>query len=85
MKSIRPLLQTIKIEYCKISIIYIFFAILSCSCKNEIHNQINNSIPVLGNLFGTVERVAIAMGKQNIRELRELGQFLADLKEHHYR
>ena len=47
----------------------------------ENTNQINNSIPVLGNLFGTVERVAIAMGKQNIRELRELGQFLADLKE----
>ena len=44
MKSIRPLLQTIKIEYCKISIICIFFAILCCSCKNEIHNQINNSI-----------------------------------------
>jgi 4-hydroxy-3-polyprenylbenzoate decarboxylase len=39
------------------------------------------SIPVLGNLFGTVNRVALAMGKQNVRELRQLGQFLADLKE----
>ncbi len=41
----------------------------------------NNSIPVLGNLFGTTNRVAIAMGKNNVIELRQLGKFLADLKE----
>ena len=40
-----------------------------------------NGIPVLGNLFGTVKRVALAMGKENISELRELGEFLANLKE----
>ncbi len=38
-------------------------------------------IPVLGNLFGTVKRVALAMGKEDISELRELGEFLANLKE----
>ncbi len=40
-----------------------------------------NGTPVLGNLFGTVKRVALAMGKENISELRELGEFLANLKE----
>jgi 4-hydroxy-3-polyprenylbenzoate decarboxylase len=40
-----------------------------------------NGTPVLGNLFGTVKRVALAMGKDNISELRELGEFLANLKE----
>lgn len=40
-----------------------------------------NNIFVLGNLFGNTNRVAQAMGKQNIQELRILGQFLADLKE----
>jgi 4-hydroxy-3-polyprenylbenzoate decarboxylase len=37
--------------------------------------------PLLGNLFGTPLRVAQAMGKQRIEELREIGQFLAFLKE----
>lgn len=36
-----------------------------------------HSIPVLANLFGTVERVALALNNQN---LRELGQLLAALK-----
>jgi 4-hydroxy-3-polyprenylbenzoate decarboxylase len=40
-----------------------------------------NHMPVLGNLFGTVKRVALAMGKDDIGELRALGEFLADLKE----
>lgn len=38
-------------------------------------------IKVLGNLFGTLERISLAMGKKDIGELRELGKFLADLKE----
>jgi len=37
--------------------------------------------PVLTNLFGTTERVAMAMGKKNITELKEVGQWLAYLKE----
>lgn len=37
--------------------------------------------PVLTNLFGTVERVALGMGKDNIAALREIGQLLAFLKE----
>ncbi len=38
-------------------------------------------MPVLGNLFGTTERVALGMGRQNISELRDVGRLLAYLKE----
>lgn len=38
-------------------------------------------MPVLTNLFGTVERVAMGMGEENIRALREVGRLLAALKE----
>lgn len=38
-------------------------------------------IPVLTNLFGTTERVALAMGKDNVAALKEVGQWLAYLKE----
>lgn len=38
-------------------------------------------MPVLTNLFGTTERVAMAMGKENISQLREVGEWLAYLKE----
>ncbi len=37
--------------------------------------------PVLGNLFGTVQRVADAMGRDSIQELRKTGEILAFLKE----
>ncbi|MEL0658628.1 4-hydroxy-3-polyprenylbenzoate decarboxylase [Psychromonas arctica] len=37
--------------------------------------------PVLTNLFGTTERVALAMGKKKVKELREVGEWLAYLKE----
>ena len=43
-------------------------------------NVVNNSIPVLANLFGTTKRVAIAMGKNDLSGLREIGQLLAQLK-----
>ena len=38
-------------------------------------------IPVLGNLFGTVRRVALAMGVEEVSALREVGKLLAYLKE----
>ena len=34
-------------------------------------------IPVLGNLFGTPERVAMGMGAESVSELREIGKLLA--------
>lgn len=37
--------------------------------------------PVLANLFGTPERVALGMGKDDVKELREVGKLLAFLKE----
>jgi 4-hydroxy-3-polyprenylbenzoate decarboxylase len=39
------------------------------------------SIPVLANLFGTPERVAMGMGASSVSALREIGQLLAFLKE----
>jgi 4-hydroxy-3-polyprenylbenzoate decarboxylase len=38
-------------------------------------------IPLLGNLFGTVQRVALGMGQESATALREVGQLLAFLKE----
>ena len=40
-----------------------------------------HSIPVLGNLFGTPERVALAMGADSVSALRDIGILLAALKE----
>ncbi len=40
-----------------------------------------HSMPVLGNLFGTVQRVALGMGEEDPGKLREIGQLLAYLKE----
>lgn len=40
-----------------------------------------STIPLLGNLFGTPERVAFGMGQSSLAALREVGQLLAFLKE----
>ncbi len=40
-----------------------------------------HGMPVLGNLFGTPQRVARGMGRDSVAALRELGQLLAQLKE----
>ncbi|MCU7859292.1 MAG: UbiD family decarboxylase, partial [Candidatus Thiodiazotropha sp. (ex Lucinoma kastoroae)] len=37
--------------------------------------------PLLGNLFGTPERVAMGMGEEHVESLREVGKLLAFLKE----
>ena len=39
------------------------------------------NIPVLANLFGTPERVALGMGQPDVGALREVGKLLAFLKE----
>jgi 4-hydroxy-3-polyprenylbenzoate decarboxylase len=39
------------------------------------------SIPVLANLFGTPERVALGMGAESVESLRDIGKLLAFLKE----
>ncbi|QEY60055.1 4-hydroxy-3-polyprenylbenzoate decarboxylase [Pseudomonas sp. C27(2019)] len=44
-------------------------------------NPTGFSMPVLGNLFGTPERVALGMGAESTTELREIGKLLAALKE----
>jgi len=44
-------------------------------------NPKGSDIPLLGNLFGTPERVAYGMGESNTEALREVGKLLAFLKE----
>ncbi len=44
-------------------------------------NPIGYQVPVLTNLFGTPERVAIGMGRHDVSELREVGKLMAYLKE----
>ncbi len=40
-----------------------------------------HTIPVLANLFGTPQRVALGMGEESVEALREVGRLLAFLKE----
>ncbi|MCV2348472.1 UbiD family decarboxylase [Paucibacter sp. Y2R2-4] len=40
-----------------------------------------HAVPVLSNLFGTTQRVALGMGAKSLQELREVGHVLASLKE----
>ncbi len=44
-------------------------------------NPAAHSMPVLTNLFGTPERVAMGMGEDSVLALREVGKLLAALKE----
>ncbi|RBM38885.1 4-hydroxy-3-polyprenylbenzoate decarboxylase [Vibrio tarriae] len=44
-------------------------------------NPLGYDFPVLTNLFGTPERVAMGMGREQVQELRDVGQWLAYLKE----
>lgn len=44
-------------------------------------NPKGSDIPVLTNLFGTPERVAMGMGEESVEALREVGKLLAFLKE----
>lgn len=44
-------------------------------------NPKGSSYPLLGNLFGTPERVAYGMGEESTEALREVGKLLAFLKE----
>ena len=43
-------------------------------------NPKGHETPVLGNLFGTPERVALGMGAESVEALREIGELLAFLK-----
>ncbi|MBF0256613.1 MAG: 4-hydroxy-3-polyprenylbenzoate decarboxylase [Gammaproteobacteria bacterium] len=40
-----------------------------------------STMPLLGNLFGTPQRVALGMGEESVSALREVGKLLAQLKE----
>ncbi len=49
--------------------------------KNVQQQGQTAAIPVLANLFGTPERVALGMGADNVAALRDIGQLLASLRE----
>ena len=44
-------------------------------------NGVPHGMPVLTNLFGTPDRVALAMGQPDVHALRDVGKLLAMLKE----
>ena len=44
-------------------------------------NPKGHSIPLIANLFGNTKRIALAMGQNDISELRDIGKLLAFLKE----
>ncbi|WP_353571868.1 4-hydroxy-3-polyprenylbenzoate decarboxylase [Candidatus Albibeggiatoa sp. nov. BB20] len=44
-------------------------------------NPLDSNMPLLANLFGTPERVALGMGQDSVSALREVGKLLAFLKE----
>jgi len=44
-------------------------------------NPKGHNIPILANLFGTPQRVALGMGQNSVTALREVGKLLAFLKE----
>jgi 4-hydroxy-3-polyprenylbenzoate decarboxylase len=49
--------------------------------ENVRSAQRNYTMPVLANLFGTPQRVALGMGEESTQALREVGKLLAYLKE----
>lgn len=44
-------------------------------------NVKNSKYPVLTNLFGTTKRIALALGKNDVQDLRKIGELLAELKQ----
>ncbi len=44
-------------------------------------NPKGHTTPVLGNLFGTPQRVALGMGRESVSALREVGELLAFLRQ----
>ncbi|AVG15794.1 3-octaprenyl-4-hydroxybenzoate decarboxylase [Chromobacterium vaccinii] len=49
--------------------------------EQPVHDGRRYDFPVLANLFGTPERVAMGMGAEDVMQLREIGKTLAYLKE----
>ena len=49
--------------------------------ENAIHEGKRTNMPVLANLFGTPERVALGMGADDVASLRDIGHLLASLRE----
>lgn len=62
---------------------------MSYFCKKTLNNNgpallftnpMQSDIPVLANLFGSVKRIALAIGKNDLKDFRDYGEILANLK-----
>ncbi|AGF48147.1 3-octaprenyl-4-hydroxybenzoate carboxy-lyase UbiD [Candidatus Kinetoplastibacterium oncopeltii TCC290E] len=49
--------------------------------ENVLHNNKISSIPVLTNLFGTVDRISLGIDSNSIKSLADVGEILASLRE----
>ncbi len=53
----------------------------TCGPALLFENVEGSNMPVLANLFGTAQRIALGLGRESVDELREVGELLAYLKE----
>lgn len=44
-------------------------------------NPVGYKVPVMTNLFGSIQRIALAIGGSGLSDLRQMGEFLASLRE----
>lgn len=49
--------------------------------ENILHNNKTSSIPVLTNLFGTMDRISLGIDSNSIKSLSDVGEILASLRE----
>ncbi|MDX8407823.1 MAG: 4-hydroxy-3-polyprenylbenzoate decarboxylase [Mariprofundaceae bacterium] len=49
--------------------------------EHVVDDGVERGMPVLTNLFGTDQRIALGMGRESASELRQIGELLAYLKE----
>ncbi|AFZ83474.1 3-octaprenyl-4-hydroxybenzoate carboxy-lyase 1 [Candidatus Kinetoplastibacterium blastocrithidii (ex Strigomonas culicis)] len=49
--------------------------------ENILHNDKKSSMPVLTNLFGTVDRISLGIDSSSIKSLTDVGEILASLRE----
>ncbi|MDX8405992.1 MAG: 4-hydroxy-3-polyprenylbenzoate decarboxylase [Mariprofundus sp.] len=79
----RGLLKRITAEVsCKLEITEISDRVLRAGGPALLFEHVTgHDMPVLTNLFGTAERIALGMGRESAAELRGIGELLAYLKE----
>lgn len=79
----RGLLKRIRAEVsCELEMTEIADRVLKAGGPALLFENVKGyEMPVLANLFGTTERIALGMGRDSADELRDIGELLAYLKE----